>query len=93
MFSLIFAWTNGWVNNWDAGDLRRDGAHYDVTVIIMYTHTGLCSKLIVIPTFTQRASVWAISIQIWLEFVLSGLIDNEKALVQVMAWRRTGDKS
>ena len=23
MFSLICAWTNGWVNNWNAGDLRR----------------------------------------------------------------------
>ena len=33
MFSLICAWTNGWVNNRDAGDLRRHCAHYDVTVI------------------------------------------------------------
>ena len=31
MFSLIYAWTNGWVNNQDAGDLRRHRAHYDVT--------------------------------------------------------------
>ena len=31
MFSLIFAWTNGWVNNQDAGDLERHRAHYDVT--------------------------------------------------------------
>ena len=35
MFSLIFAWTNGWVNNGDAGDLRRHRAHYDVTVTIL----------------------------------------------------------
>ena len=33
MFSLICAWTNGWVNNRDAGDLRRHCAHYDVTVM------------------------------------------------------------
>ena len=26
-------WTNGWANNRDAGDFRRHGAHYDVTVI------------------------------------------------------------
>ena len=32
MFSLLFAWTNGWVNNQYAGDLRRYRAHYDVTV-------------------------------------------------------------
>ena len=31
--SLICAWTNGWVNNRDAGDLRRHRAHYDVTVM------------------------------------------------------------
>ena len=33
MFSLICAWTNGWVNNRDAGDSRRCRAHYDVTVM------------------------------------------------------------
>ena len=32
------------------------------------------------------------SIQISLKFVPKGLIDNASALVQVMAWRRTGDK-
>ena len=33
MFSLGFAWINGWVNNRVAGDLRRHRAHYDVTVM------------------------------------------------------------
>ena len=33
MFSLICVWINGWVNNGDAGDLRRYRAHYDVTVM------------------------------------------------------------
>ena len=33
MFSLIRAWTNRWVNNWNAGDFRRHRAHYDVTVM------------------------------------------------------------
>ena len=32
MFSLICAWTKGWVNNRDASDLRRHHAHYDITV-------------------------------------------------------------
>ena len=32
MFSLICAVTNGWVNNRDAGDLRRNRFYYDVTV-------------------------------------------------------------
>ena len=33
MFSLICAWINGWVNNGEAGDLRRHRAHYDVMVM------------------------------------------------------------
>ena len=30
ILSLICAWINGWVNNREAGDLRRHSAHYDV---------------------------------------------------------------
>ena len=33
MFSSIWAWLNGWVNNREAGDLRRHRAHYDVIVM------------------------------------------------------------
>ena len=33
MFSLICVWINGWVNNREAGDLRRYRAHFDVTVM------------------------------------------------------------
>ena len=33
MISLICAWINGWVNNREAGDLRRSRAHYDVIVM------------------------------------------------------------
>ena len=35
MFSLIWVWINGWVNNREAGDLRRHRAHYDVIVMNM----------------------------------------------------------
>ena len=33
-FLLIYAWINNWVNNREAGDLRRQHGHYDV--IVMY---------------------------------------------------------
>ena len=33
MFSLVCARTNGWSNNRNAGDLRRHGAHSDVTLV------------------------------------------------------------
>ena len=42
MFSLICVWINGWVNNGEAGDLRRYRAHYDVTVMIFNEDT--CSR-------------------------------------------------
>ena len=33
MFSFIYAWTNGYANNRDAGDLIRRLANYDLTVM------------------------------------------------------------
>ena len=48
MFSLICAWINGWVNNREAGDLRRHRAHYDL--IVMSSH-GVCDT-----TNTKTAS-------------------------------------
>ena len=36
MFSLIYAWINDWVNNREAGDLRRQHGHYDV-IVMRYT--------------------------------------------------------
>ena len=39
MFSLICVWINGWVNNREAGDLRRYRAHSDVTVMV-FGETG-----------------------------------------------------
>ena len=34
MFSLIYAWINDWVNNGEAGDLKRQRGHYDVIVMM-----------------------------------------------------------
>ena len=44
MFSLICARINGWINNGEAGDLRRYRAHYDVTVMFCY-HTNIIPGL------------------------------------------------
>ena len=40
MFSLICVWINGWVNNREIGDLRRDRAHYDVIVMLILELQG-----------------------------------------------------
>ena len=42
MFSLICAWIHGWVNNGEAGDLKRHRTHYDVIVVI---HDGAVCKM------------------------------------------------
>ena len=36
MFSLICVWINDWVNNREAGDLRRYRPHYDAIVMSLY---------------------------------------------------------
>ena len=39
-FSLIWAWINDWVNNREAGDLRRHRIQYDVIVMLQRRHFG-----------------------------------------------------
>ena len=50
----IFPWTNGWVNNRDAGDLRRHRAHHDGAVMFLpqeeehqasYSYPGSSNKV------------------------------------------------
>ena len=36
MFSLICAWIIDWINNREAGDLRRHRVHYDVIIMIYW---------------------------------------------------------
>ena len=43
MFSLICARIDGWVNNGEAGDLRRYRTHYDV--IVMTSQSGIYNKI------------------------------------------------
>ena len=47
MFSLIYAWINDWVNNREAGDLRRQHGHYDVIVMpfkCCFNKKSACNK-------------------------------------------------
>ena len=63
MFSLICAWTHGWANNRDAGELRRHRAHYDVTVMV----STLCSD-----DLAQSVAIsYDISLAIWNNVILS----------------------
>ena len=61
MFSLICAWTNGWVNNRDACNLRRHRTDYDVTV--MNVRQGyFCLGFILYGTFLPYLRLYLKSI-------------------------------
>ena len=53
MFSLICVWINAWVNNREAGDLRRRRAHYDVIVIIAWYHYTSSGNKYIADVFYQ----------------------------------------
>ena len=49
VFSLICTWINYWVNNGEAGDLRRHRAHYNVILMLYKSiYPVLCPKLTLI---------------------------------------------
>ena len=51
MFSLICEWTNWWVNNREAGDLRHHRAHYDV-IVMFHNTTGLMCTIVLFLWFS-----------------------------------------
>ena len=120
MFSLMCTRINGWVNNGEAGDLRRHRAHYDVIVmkcmgaystLFLYCCVGAKTPpmdTLVLNILKPRQDgryfpddifkciflneKVLILIKISLKFVPKCSINNIPALVQIMAWRRPGDK-
>ena len=68
MFSLNCARINGWVNNCAAGDLRRNHAHYDVTVMdvrsLTVRYCGNCAR-------NRIFQIWR-AVPIWYEEVSVG---------------------
>ena len=68
MFCLIRAWINGWVNNCEAGDLRRYLAHCDVIVMttekifyVLYSYFKWCRG------WTKICHVS--TVQVWMNYV------------------------
>ena len=57
MFSLICVWINDWINNREAGDLRRYDAHYNVMqwYLILFPHNmpdAHCWNVIVVMIYS-----------------------------------------
>ena len=80
MFSFICAWINGWVNNREAGDLRRHRAHYDVIMMIkvvqkavilrLFLGWGCVYQVVIIPSCLCKTFYFSTDAQRWITFVL-----------------------
>ena len=82
MFSLICAQINGWINNDEAGDLRRHRAHYNVIVMffrsvhfpVFQSHRNTRYLLNITFTFDRCRSSWAVVAPVKCECVSSSQI-------------------
>ena len=96
----MYAWANGWTNSRDAGDLRRHGANYDVTVL-QPRNNKVCSKrykrrqptgILILAASSLRAISVCENSHIW-----GTKIDASLALwrgqMTVMVYRITGQLS
>ena len=97
-FSLICVWINGWVNNREAGDLRRYRAHYDVSVMYKQGRARPSRCLLIPSTDTIQIAEFvmllskslqqSIIIRKWLDqmtwFKMAGEILRNLTIVQVL---------
>ena len=83
LFSLISAWISGWVNNREAGDLRRNHAHYDVILMMFcapYSYVVCnivlcCITIYRESTLLQKLIIFAFWVRIAIyQYVNSGII-------------------
>ena len=65
MFSLISASINRWVNNREAGDLRRYRAHYDIIVMVLWNVTWSDEVI----DYRNLCSLSTKSLEIWKPWV------------------------
>ena len=77
MFSLIYAWINDWVNNREAGDLRRQHGHYDV--IVMWE-----AKFRYLQIIHRQRLVR--STRLWIEIKLLCIYQELPIIITLMYW-------
>ena len=96
MFSLIYLWINGWVNNREAGVLRRHGTHYEIPgfTIIFKLHTGIKSNEY--SDTLHIASDAYCSMKQYIEYSQMNCITNQRNTHSVMSlkcYRLTTDRN
>ena len=81
IFSLICAWMNGWVNNCEAGDLRRHRAHYDVIVMTrQYDRPTFCWWHFQLDFLERKVLCF--------DKHFTEMVQLMPALIEILAWRR-----
>ena len=90
MISMICTWINGWVNSYDAGDLRPHRAHCDVILMSSKIYNSLASgrfgsdfKNIIFKLIIQKSS-WRGHCEITLRWMLHNLTKAKLTLVLVL---------
>ena len=84
MFSFICVWTHGWVNNREAGDLRRYRAHYDVIVMSV--------AILISSAHACKNSKFVLPVSRLKIVLICPLLNNKTELFQIMAWYQTRGK-
>ena len=85
MFSLIFTRINGWVNNREAGDLRRFRAHYNFNVMAVCIGSYQNDHALI------RTKVFVLLFGFKLEFVPNRSIIKKQHWLKSCFFRRTGN--
>ena len=90
MFTLICARINGWVNNREAGDLRRYRSHYDVIVMRFTIKSFLWTGFIASQRNGQLRRLWIYNPRVvtrWRPRDTCTLQYARSSLVEIMAFR------
>ena len=76
MFALICAWTEGCVNISDAGDLRRNRTHYDVTVM---------SLLVILVSIEARVPIflWDLIGNLWRYLPVANVFEKSNGQIAI----------
>ena len=78
MFSSICFWINGWVNNREAGDLRRYRVHYDVIVMLRYYRSAPVQR---------QASAWTNAHSPPIEPLRTNVSEIQNHMWNILGWK------
>ena len=81
MFSLIYVWINGWVNNGEAGDLRCHRAHYSVLPKVFWAPVLRTSGSWNLPVRMEGSLVRNFNMHCWYMFLTLGLFGRRVIVV------------